>query len=328
MATYRKRAGSWEAQVSRKGVRKSQTFPTKAEATAWALAIESEIIAEVRGEIPNKTLAQLLERYRDEVSPTKRGCAKEVIRINTIIRDDAIVKVRLPMLTGKDFAEWRDRRLKEVSPASVNRDWNLLSAACTTAVKEWHWLASNPMTTINRPPPTKARTRRISQDEIRRLSLALGYAEDAPPKTISGRVGAAFRFALETGMRAGEIAGLRREDVSTSRRTAHLPMTKNGEARTVPLTRTAVAIIEQMTGDSNTVFDVTTAQIDALFRKAKSAAKIEDLHFHDSRREALSRLAQKLNPFELAKVSGHRELKILLNTYYSATAEDLAAKLD
>ena len=48
-----------------------------------------------------------------------------------------------------------------------------------------------------------------------------------------------------------------------------------------------------------------------------------DLHFHDSRREALSRLAKKVDVMTLAKISGHRDIKILLNTYYAPSVEDV-----
>jgi integrase len=69
-------------------------------------------------------------------------------------------------------------------------------------------------------------------------------------------------------------------------------------------------------------------QADALFRKAKARALIKDLHFHDTRREALTRLAKKFDVMELARISGHRDLRILQNVYYAPTVEDLAKKLD
>ena len=50
----------------------------------------------------------------------------------------------------------------------------------------------------------------------------------------------------------------------------------------------------------------------------------EDLHFHDTRREALSRLAKKVDVMTLAKISGHRDIKILLNTYYAPDMSDVA----
>ena len=69
MASFRKTSsGSWEAQVARQGVRKSASFPTKAMAQAWATRIEAEIMAGARGQIPDKTFADLLQRYEEEVA--------------------------------------------------------------------------------------------------------------------------------------------------------------------------------------------------------------------------------------------------------------------
>jgi len=54
--------------------------------------------------------------------------------------------------------------------------------------------------------------------------------------------------------------------------------------------------------------------------------QIENLRFHDSRNEAITRLAQKLEPLELARMIGHKNLNMLL-IYYNQTAEQLAQKL-
>lgn len=79
---------------------------------------------------------------------------------------------------------------------------------------------------------------------------------------------------------------------------------------------------------NNQVFNLTKASLDALFRKLKKRNLFqENIRFHDSRREALTRLAQIYSVMELAKISGHRDVRILLNTYYEPTAKDLAVKM-
>jgi len=110
---------------------------------------------------------------------------------------------------------------------------------------------------VRRPPPTAARTRRPTDDESERLLHALGYSRDTPPETISSRVDAAYLFAIETAMRAGEICGLEWQHVNE--RHVHLPQTKNGYARDVPLSAEARRIIEQLrslNGEEDTVFSV------------------------------------------------------------------------
>ena len=146
----------------------------------------------------------------------------------------------------------------------------------------------------------------------------------------TSRVGSALLFAIETAMRVGEIVDVTWDQVDLDRRAVHIPKTKNGSPRDVPLSSEAIRIITQLkpiTKDS-TVFDLRTDQVDALFRKAKARALIEGLHFHDSRREALTRLAKIFGVMELAKISGHRDLRILQTVYYAPSVEDLASKLD
>lgn len=327
MATFIKRPSGWRAQVRRGSVSRSASFRTKAEAVAWAAKVEAEAIAGKHGQIPNVPFSTLLQKAIDELAPSKRSSDKEVMRIKRFL-PLPLAKVALPELGPEHFAQWRDKRLQEVSVGTVLREWGCLSAICTVAVKEWRWLTSNPMSQVKRPQEPKARTRRVSDDEIMRLMMALGYNYEAAPRTATARVGAAFLFAIETAMRAGEICALQWDLVDFERRVAHLPMTKNGFPRDVPLSKEAVRILDQLPREGGACFQLKPANLDALFRKAKARALIEELHFHDSRREALTRLAAKVDVMTLAKISGHRDLRILQNTYYAPDMADIVGKLD
>jgi len=324
MASYRKNGDHWEAQIKRRGVRRSRSFETKAQAVKWATITEAEIMAERLGEVPNKPFSDLLERYSESVSVHKRSKKWEQNRIVYLCTDD-LAKVLLPNIQPVDFANWRDRRLREVSAATILRDWNLMNAAINTAIKEWKWLTQNPLQSVSRPAKPNPRTRRISDEEVDRLLLALGYDYDSPPETVTARVGAAMLFAIETAMRIGEICALTQENVFEKH--VHLPKTKNGFSRDVPLSKEARRILDQLPPAGN-VFNLTTSQADALFRKAKSRALLTDLHLHDTRREALTRLSKKLDVMALAKISGHRDLRILQSVYYAPTISDLADRLD
>lgn len=338
MATFEKRGSSWRAQVKKSGIRRSATFDTKAEAVAWAATTEAGIIAGKRGAVPDKSFGDLLEKYADEVSSAKRGERWERMRIGLLCRDE-LAKVKLADLAPEHFAGWRDRRLRAVSAASVRREWTLISHALNVAVREWRWLPDNPIKMVRRPAPPRARDRRISADEIERLLFALGYDFDARPTTATARVGAAFLFALETAMRAGEIAGLTWNDVDLDRRFLRVLGEAHGGGKTlaarrdVPLSSEAVRILRQLGTQNNvgntlnSVFCINTRQLDALFRKAKARAMIDDMHFHDTRHEAITRLAKRLDVLELARMVGHRDLRQLM-VYYNATAEELAGKLE
>jgi hypothetical protein len=145
MASFRLTAHGWRAEVFRRGVRRSQSaFRTKAAATAWAGQVEAEIMAGVRGEIPNLTVGALLERYEREVSAHKKGRRWETVRLTAIQRDDRLALVKLRSLDTPHVAEWQQRRLKAVSSASVRRERNLLNNVFEIARKEWKWLGKNP----------------------------------------------------------------------------------------------------------------------------------------------------------------------------------------
>lgn len=325
MATFRKKGNGWEAAVCRKGIRQSKTFNTKSEATFWAASIEQEILSGKRGDIPNKTFGELLQRYADKVSPTKRGSEWEIHRINAFLRDP-ISTVMLCDLSANHFSDWRDRRLLSVSAGSVLREINILSHALNTAIRDWGWLKVNPLSGIRRPPEPLPRDRLISDIEIEKLLLSLGYDYDTRPVSISARVGAVMLFAIETAMRAGEIAGLTWDKVDIDKRTAKLIETKNGLKRDVPLSTEAIRIINQMGRETENIFGLTTRQIDVNFRRAKSRAMVDDLHFHDTRHLAITRLSKKLDVLSLARIVGHKDLR-QLQVYFNMSAEDMAKNL-
>jgi integrase len=319
MASIRRRGTAWRAELYKDGRRESATFPTKQQAAAWAQQREAELIG-VR--LPENTVKDALRRYASDIAPKHRGHRWEVMRLGLLERD-RIAAVRLPALRPVHVAEWRERRLQAVSGASVRREMNLLQSVFKACRRDWGWLAIDPLKDVDRPPNPASRKRRIPQDEIDRMVLALGY-DGGTPNTHSDRVALAFLFAIETAMRAGEILGLQWVDVSE--KSVVLPITKNGDQRHVPLSTRAREILALLPKSEGPVFGLHPGTRDALFRKARNRAEIPNLHFHDSRAEAIWRLSKKLDVMELARVIGHRDLKSLL-FYYNASADDLADRI-
>ena len=315
---YKLPSGLWRAQVARKGQRHSATFQTKSAAQQWAVKVEAEVMALARGELPRKTTRDALERYRDSESPKKRGARWEVLRLNAFAREPWADRW-LTALTSDDLARWRDARLQVVTPGSVQRDFNLLRAVLTTARKEWRWIDRSPLEGVQNPGENRPRTRRVGWQEVRAICRALGY----PGTTKSAEVARAFLIALRTAMRAGEILSLTPATVNLRTRVAVLTNTKNGDDRNVPMTRAAARLFRGWTG-----WTVSSASLDTLFRKARDRAGIKGLHFHDSRAEALTRLAGKVNVLTLAKISGHRDISLLMRVYYRESAEQIAQRLD
>lgn len=320
MPHVERRGAGWRCRVRMPdGSRPSKSFRTKAEASAWGLAMEAGTIETPLGQ---HTLGDALRRYAAEVAPLHKGERWEVLRCGLIARRPVAAK-RLHSLTTADLAADRDARLAEVSAGSVRREMSLLGSVLEVARREWGWLRVNPLRDVRKPSAPASRKRRVSDDEVQRVQLALGYT-GGPPETASHRVALAFEFAVETAMRAGEILGLTWPKVRAKAVT--LPATKNGDVRDVPLSARAREIIGLLPRDADRVFNLDAPIRDALFRKARDRAGIPDLHFHDSRAEAIWRLSRKLDVLELARVIGHRDVRSLM-IYFQVNADDLADRL-
>lgn len=257
MATFRKRGPyQWEAQIRRRGYpAQSKTFETKAEAEAWANMIESEMARGVwvsRGEAEATTLHEALTRYETEIVPAKKGAAQEesVLRI---CKATDLAKRPLATIRSADVAKLRDEWLADCKPATVLRRLAVLSHVFSIARKEWGMESlSNPVELVRKPQPNNARSRRVIDD------VSAEDSDDSDRGALDGELdrlvsasGSALLpsiiwLAVETAMRRGEIIALCWEHVDLKRRVAHLPATKNGTARDVPLSTRAVEVLQAL----------------------------------------------------------------------------------
>ncbi|MBU2858176.1 MAG: site-specific integrase [Acidithiobacillus ferrooxidans] len=310
----------WQAIVRKKGYpSQTKTFRTKRDAEAWARLTESAMergLWQNQSDADSTTLADALDRYGREVSSLKKSGKIELYRIGTL-KTDKIAKLHLSRIRGADLAEYRDRRLNVgLSDSSVRLELAILSNLYTVAMKEWRMEGlRNPVLSVRKPSPGKARDRRLSPIEEKKL-----LGECTPP------LKAIILFALETGMRRGEIQKLLWKDVDLIKCTAQLFDTKNGEDRTIPLSSRAIAVLKALPRNINgKVFP--GADISHSFTAACRRAAIDDLRFHDLRHEATSRFFEKgLNPMQVAAITGHKTLQ-MLKRYTHLRAEDLAKML-
>ncbi len=330
MATIRKLRGKWQAQVRRRGVPpRAKSFDKRSDAERWARDLEAEAdrsgwVADTR--VAEKTtLKELLTRYRDEVTPGKRGAVSEASRINVMLRCP-IAHRTLAKLTSADVATYRDERLKVVAPATIIRELNTISHAIEIATREWGlWLPRNPVKLVRRPPVPRGRTRRLNDGEEEALFAACDRGRTPLLKPL-------LILAIETGMRRGELLDLRWKHIDLTKRVAHLPVTKNGDHRDIPLSRRAVAALTDIMArpgrDADRVFPMTGNSVRLAFEHLRVRAGTPDLRLHDLRHEAISRLFEKgLNIAEVSAISGHRELK-MLQRYTHLRAADLVHRLD
>lgn len=321
----------WKVQIRRKGYpNQYDTFKTKKEAQVWARQIESEMDRGVfvsRSEAERVTLGELIQRYRDEVLPGKRGKHFSPA-LNAI--EARLGEYSLAALTSKLVNVYKMDRLKTVSSETVRKEINLLSRLIDLAGKEWGMpLAANPCAMVSRPAPGKARDRRLEGDEFDRL-----LAECEP------RMDALVRIAIETAARLGELLSARWADVDLVKqvmivRGINGRGTKNDDAfRAIPLSRSAVAVLEELKAlplsiDGRVFYWWKAADsFNKTWRRICERAGIEGLRFHDLRHEATSRLFEKdiFDSMEVASITGHKSLA-MLKRYTHLRAEDLAKKL-
>ena len=232
----------WRAVIRRRGYPpQSRTFNTRADAERWARMIENELDRGVfvsRAEAERTTLREALERYEREITPSKKSAYSEKRRILAFLQEPLASRT-LANLRGVDFAAYRDRRRAAgVQDATIRRDLSLIAHLFEVARKDWGMEGlMNPLRNIRMPQSSRARDRRL---------LSHAELEGIIAASLSPELPAFLRLATETAMRRSELARLTWKNVDLNRRIAHLPDTKNGESRTVPLSPTAAKILQSM----------------------------------------------------------------------------------
>lgn len=329
MASFKQHAKGWRAFICINYQRESAMFRTKREAEIWASRRETEIRSGANLTASEKyTLAQAIERYRDEVSPTKRGHNWEFLRLNAFLRDKVLpINKPLTHCTSDAIGKYRDSRLKVVAKSTVLRELGLLSSMLEEARREWKWIELNPVKDVRKPRAPDHRNVIITKSQIKQVLKHLDYTKDMPVRSISCACGFAFLFALRTGMRAGEICGLTWANVKDDY--CILPVTKT-TPRNVPLSKKSKLILERMKGfDKDYVFGIKANTLDAMFRRARNRAKLEGFTFHDARHTAATWMVNsgKVNVLELCLIFGWSSTSMAL-TYYNPRVSDLSKKLD
>lgn len=331
MASIQKTANGYRVQVSVRGQRDSETFKTKRQAQDWGAQREIELReAAASGPRSSKTLRDVLRQYAEEVSPTRRGESKEVLRLRAFekLEHGLPISKRIGDVTDDDLRAWRDRRMAVRASGSVLRDMTLMRSVLEQARTEWKYIRHNPMADLKKPPTPPHRKRVITGLETRKVLRALGFSRK-PARSVSQAVAVAFLLALSTGMRAGEICGLRWADVRTDYGTAHnVKSVHLGVSRDIPMSAVAKRLLERMRGwDDDLVFGLSAGTLDALFRRARHRAGLEGFTFHDARRTAATRLCKALDVLTLCKMFGWTNPQMAM-VYYAPTPESIAALIN
>lgn len=330
MATFEKR-GPYQirAKIRKHGHRVvTRTFSNMTDAKDWAREVEAAMKRGVyipTATAEKTTLRMALDRYREEICPRlAREGRDEFARLRRMA--DEMGDLSLAVLQPADVAKYRDKRLKAgAAPQTVKHDLGLLNRVLKACVMDWGIPLPHGIITaqVRKPSPPGGRNRRLEGDEAERLLMAAKASK-------SREIGPIISLALETAARRSEIGTMAWEHINLAKRTWHIPITKTGVPRTVPLSNRAVEILQGLPRrlDGRVWAIERPHSISQAFeRVCRRAGGIEDLRFHDLRHEATSRLFEKgLGMMEVAAITGHKTLS-MLKRYTHLRAEDLAVKL-
>lgn len=362
MASFEPRGNSTRAVIRLPGGgKKTATFSTAKEARAWARRMEAKL--ETQGPSVGGTNGELFETYLDAVASKTDSAKFNALRLLKWCKDP-LADLRTENTTTHDINQWVERSLaqpsertgKALSGSTVNRELNLMGGAFNYAITALHWIEVNPVHGAARPERGKPRKRALlTPEQIKAICISSGYSTDPKLFTLTARVGACFLVSLETGLRSGELLRVRPQDYHRKDRYVHVAATEKGgrkgahsgratcdPSRNVPLTGRAIELLDQLLAsmpkdqepDPESGFSrppyivgIHDSQRDALWRKARDQAGVEDLHFHDTKHEAATRLSKFIDVLALSHAIGTKDVRLLRDTYYNNDAARIAKLL-
>lgn len=313
----------YRAEVEKLGVRRSAIFTTKKQARDWIIDLERQI--EHSRTTLGKTFGMAAQRYLEEVSPKKKSPASVVWESRRLTAMVGYFKAETPLedITRSSIAAWRDYRLKTVKGSTVDREANLLSALLTTARKEWEWMQHNPFDGVKMPNHKANREHVWRWQDIKRVLRHCQTSQGDKTR----QVGVAFHIALRTALRLKEVLIARK--VGNIITIDDSKTTTKGQRVEVPTIYQGRRVMDKY---KDVVFTVDANEASVLFHKACTECGVrvpgdDGPTFHDSRATALTLMSRKMPVQRLQRISRHRDINILTNTYYRETAEEISATL-
>ncbi len=323
MASIRKRTSNsgskYQVQVRKSGHKPViQSFNSLKDAKIFANDVETRIdrsVFQCAKDAKNITFGDLANRYLKEILVNKKGYDIEKYNIRPVIKyleHYKLINVRTHITSA-----YRNDRLLDVSPGTVKRELGLISRILVSAEKDFgiYLPQGNSVSKVKKPVET-SRDRRPTKVELENL---------ISDKTIGHYVS----FAIETGMRRGEIVNIKPEHIiGEYHNLLFIPDTKTGIPRTIPLSTKAQEDINKLLYATNGISILKPHSVSQAFLRACKRHGISDLRFHDLRHEATSQFFEKgLNIMEVSLITGHRSFS-MLNRYTHLKPESVLNKLN
>ena len=314
MASIRRRNNKYQVQIRKNNHKNiSKTFNDLKSAKIWANHLENKLNLGIEFEVQNNQLhlKDLILRYLSEVTIYKKGKESETRRLNRLLKENICNEIASKLNTSH-FIDFKNKRIKDGNK-TCHYDLVLLNHIYNVAINQWNlFQIKNPLINVPKPKLNSSRERRLTEYEYNFLVKG-----NYPQQTLRYII----EFAIETAMRSGEILNIKQEHIKGQ--TLLIPQTKNGYPRTIPLTKRAFYILN----NTSLPFPYTSNALKLAWNRLKKKADIKDLHFHDLRHEAISRLFEKgLSIPEVSLISGHKDVRMLFR-YTHLKAEDILSKL-
>jgi integrase len=259
------------------------------------------------------------------INYSQKNCKSKAYLSSAKVLNGFFGSYSLSEITPRLWKQFRDMREAEgIKPSAINRDLAAFKRAFNLACsEEYGWFKSNPVSSIKQEKGVTKRDRWIGKEE-----------EDILLSNSPSWLREIILFALNTGMRRGEILNLSWKAVDLPRRTITVMESKNGEKRTIPMNETVYALLKEkgkirLIG-RDWVFrsPLSKARLfnQALERAFSNCVKktgIEDLHFHDLRHSFGTRLSQKgEDALTIKALMGHKTL-LMTSRYVHHNVESL-----
>lgn len=301
------------------------------------------------------TLRTLLEEYREVETPKKKGAAVEQDRVSRILRGDldkdkVLIDTPIAKL-GRDafsnLAAHLNNLIPPLKPSSINRYLALFSSVFQYAMgkDKYKWIKDQ--------VGDLAAGHHIQVVHHRKEIPVLGDLELVLAETESHHLKIALVLGFETGARRGEIVKINWADISLEHNaeTGHYPQIifrdlKNGSAQKIaPLSQRAQDLLNAIEEDTRQGFlfscdsdpgkTIQPRSITNSFRRARERAamkhgeRFKSIIFHGTRGNFITRAVQNngISPLDVARLSGHKDINVLLNHYYDPSALALAKKM-
>ncbi len=295
------------------------------QAKKLATDIEFQILAgnyKVLNQGKSITLKELSDRYLEYAMTKKRSWDRDVVSLKNILNmeidnkklgDYMVEAIKVAHIQKYQIRRKRELDVKYAKKgiaeedrnyATCNRELGCLRHIFNMGI-EWELLSKNPVASkAIRFDKEKSRDRILEDQELQRLL-----------QVCSGQLYEVVMVALNTGMRRGEILGLKWENVSLEKNKMEVKHTKSGEDRTIPINSFLHNVLDSMTKESVYLFSnrdgKNTGDVKTAWNNAVRKAGIENFRFHDLRHLVASKLARaKVTESVIALILGHKRTSI------------------